>query len=136
MAIVVDASVVATWFLGDESSRFGRRILNRVVDEGAYVPAIFRWEIANTLLTAERADRISADDVDAALDALRDLPITLEQPGTRVFAGADLRFARFYDLTAYDAAYLAVATNGQLALATLDDTVAHAARDLGIAVLR
>ncbi len=136
MAIVVDASVSATWFLGDETSSFGKKILNRVADEGAYVPAIFRWEIANLLLTAERADRISADDVDAAIDALRDLPITLEEPGSRVFAGADIRFARFYNLTAYDAAYLSIATNGGLALATLDDPLARAARDLGITVLR
>jgi len=135
MAIVLDVSIVATWFLGDEGSGSAEALLERVIDEGAYVPALFRWEIQNVLLGAERAGRIASDDVDAALESLRDLPIRIEAPGDRVFAGAEFRLARYYDLTPYDAAYLALAADRRLSLATTDHALAHAARDLGIAVL-
>jgi predicted nucleic acid-binding protein len=99
------------------------------------VPALFRWEIENALLSAERANRIEADEVDRALEALRDMPILVEPPGERIFSGGEVHLARHYDLSAYDAAYLILAANRKLPLATTDDALAHAARDLGIRVV-
>ncbi len=99
------------------------------------MPALFRWEIQSVLLGAERASRIDPDDVDAALDALRDLPIIVESPGERVFSGSELHLARHYDLTPYDAAYLALAASRRLPLATLDAALVHAASDLGVVVM-
>ena len=87
------------------------------------------------LLGAERANRIDPDDVDAALDALRDLPIVVESPGERVFSGSELRRTRPYDLRPYDAAYLALAAGRRLPLATLDTALVHAASDLGVTVV-
>src|ERR1700685_2721457 len=109
MAFVLDVSVAATWFLRDEHDVRAAKILTRVATEGAYVPALFRWEIQSVLLGAERASRIDPNDVDAALDALRDLPILVEPPGEHVFAGTELQLARHYDLTPYDAASLTLA---------------------------
>jgi predicted nucleic acid-binding protein len=135
VAIVLDVSIAAKWFLHDERGGSADMLLSRVVDEGAYVPAVFRWEMQNVLLGAERAHRIAPDDVDAALDALRDLPIILEPPGERFFAGNEVRLARHYDLTSYDAAYLCLAASQHIPLATTDAALAHAARDLGIVVI-
>ncbi len=135
MALVLDVSVAATWFLRDERHEHAARILTRVAAEGAYVPALFRWEIQSVLLGAERASRIDPDDVDAALEALRDLPIVVEPPGERVFPGAELQLARHYDLTPYDAAYLTLAASRRLSLATLDAALIHAASDLGVTVV-
>lgn len=135
MPVVLDVSIVAKWFLRDEGSQFADAVLDRVMRAGAYVPALFRWEIENVLLGAERADRIAADDVDAALETLRDLPIRVEPPGEIFFAGSELRLARQFDLTPYDAAYLALASSHGLALATADAALARAARDLGVSVL-
>lgn len=64
-----------------------------------------------------------------------DLPIVVESPGERVFSGSELRLARHYDLTLYDAAYLALAAGRRLPLATLDAALAHAASDLGVTVV-
>jgi predicted nucleic acid-binding protein len=135
MAIVVDVSVAAQWFLRDERNAFAASILDRVADDGAYVPALFRWEIANVLLAAERADRITPRDVDEALEALRDLPILVEPPGERLFSGSEVHLARHYGLTPYDAAYLALSADRRIPLATSDGDLGRAGRDLGIAVL-
>lgn len=135
MTLVLDVSIAAKWFLPDEQSSLADSVLQQVRNEGAYVPALFRWEIANVLLRAENAHRITAQDVDDGLDLLRDLPILVEPPGDRIFGGGEVRLARHYDLTPYDAAYLNVAASRRLPLATADAALAHAARDLGIKVL-
>jgi predicted nucleic acid-binding protein len=135
MAIVVDVSVAVKWFLRDERSRFADSILDRVAQEAAYVPALFRWEMQSVLLAAEKANRITSTDVDDAIDSLRDLPIFIEPPGERLFSGSEIHLARHYGVTPYDAAYLAVATNRRLPLATSDAELSHAARDLGTVVL-
>ncbi len=135
MAIVVDVSVAVKWFLRDERSRFADSILNRVAQEAAYVPALFRWEMQSVLLAAEKANRITSTDVDDAIDSLRDLPIFIEPPGERLFSGSEIHLARHYGVTPYDAAYLAVATNRRLPLATSDAELSHVARDLGTVVL-
>ena len=135
MSLVLDVSVAAKWFLRDETDDGAAAVLVRVASVGACVPALFRWEIQSVLLGAERANRIAPDDVDAALDALRDLPIVVESSGERVFSGSELHLARHYDLTPYDAAYLALAAGRRLPLATLDADLAHAALDLGISIV-
>jgi predicted nucleic acid-binding protein len=132
--LVLDASLALSWFLPDERREWSLTLLERVSVDGAFVPALFRWEIQSGLIGAERANRIDSDDVDLAIETLRDLPIVVEAPGERVFAGSELHLARHYGLTPYDAAYLALAWMRRLPLATLDADLAHAARDLGIAI--
>ncbi len=135
VAFVVDVSIAAKWFLADERNSAADSLLDRVLDEGAYVPALFRWEMQSVLLGAERAGRIDADDVDAALDSLRDLPIVFEPSGERFFSGNEVRLARHYELTPYDAAYLCLAASRNIHLATTDGALARAARDLGVVVV-
>jgi predicted nucleic acid-binding protein len=133
--VVVDVSVAVKWFLTDERDRFADSILDRTLRGGAYVPALFRWEIQNVLLMAERAKRITPSEVDDALEALRDMPIVVDFPGDRIFSGSEMQLARHYDLTPYDAAYLALAANRHAPLATTDAALMYAARDLGIVLL-
>jgi predicted nucleic acid-binding protein len=135
MSLVLDISVAVRWFLRDERDEEATELLSQVASEGAYVPALFRWEIQSVLIGAERASRIGPNDVDAALDSLRDLPIIVEPPGERVFSGSELQLARHYELTPYDAAYLALAAGRHLPLATVDLALAYAASDLGVIVL-
>jgi predicted nucleic acid-binding protein len=134
MAVVLDVSVAVAWFFSDEHAAVAGQLLDAVARDGAYVPALFRWEIQSALFSAERAARIAPDDVDAALAALRDLPIVVESAGERVFAGSELRLARHFDLTPYDAAYLALAADRRVPLATFDAALTRAARELGLDV--
>jgi predicted nucleic acid-binding protein len=114
MSLVLDVSVAAKWFLRDEKDDAAGTLLARVASEGAYVPALFRWEIQSVL---------------------RDLPILVESTGERIFSGSELHLARHYDLTPYDAAYLALAAGRRLPLATFDAALGYAASDLGVIVV-
>jgi predicted nucleic acid-binding protein len=135
VSLVLDVSVAAKWFLPDETDDGADEVLTQIASSGAYVPALFRWEIQRVLIGAERANRIEPEDVDAALEALRDLPIVVESVGEHVFSGSELHLARHYDLTPYDAAYLALAAGRRLPLATLDTALVHAVADLGVIVV-
>ncbi len=134
MNLVLDPSVAAKWFLADESVSAASDVLDRLAaGDTAHAPALFRWEIENVLLSALRAGRIDASEIDAALEALRDLPVYLEPAGDRFFSSSEIRLAQAYDLTAYDAAYLASALDLDAELITTDARLAKAARDIGIA---
>jgi len=133
VAFVIDPSVAGKWFLPDERTVAANTILARIEDgEPAIAPALFTWEMKNLLLFAEREGRIQADEVDDALQVLRDLPILLEAADERFFPGSELNLARALDLTAYDSAYLSTALNRRLELVTADASLAKASRDLEI----
>ena len=127
--MVVDVSVAGKWFLDDEKSPAADAVLTRIENgETAHAPAIFQFEITNLLLAAERTSRISPDDVEEALERLRDLGIQLHGVGSRYAPGADLVYARKHGLTAYDAAYLTCALDLGCSLATGDARLEKAAR--------
>ncbi|UWU29739.1 type II toxin-antitoxin system VapC family toxin [Rhizobium sp. WSM1274] len=124
MPFVVDASVAAAWLLVDEESRTAEEALSFLETEDALVPDLFWHEIRNILLTAERRKRISNEDVLACLMRLTSLPL-------RTVSSEDhlpiLRLAGKYKLSAYDAAYLALAVAENVSLATLDARLERAA---------
>lgn len=121
------------WFLPDEKSPAADAVLDRLcAGESAYAPTLLRWELTNALLIAERASRLSASDVDDALDAVRNLHILLESGGNRLSAGSEVSIARAYGLTSYDGAYLALAAHLGIELVTADGPLDRAGRHLGL----
>jgi predicted nucleic acid-binding protein len=125
MAYVLDASFAASWFLPDEASEAADEALAAVLSNSPVVPSLFRQELRNLLLAAERRNRLTRSDVDEALAMVSTLPIAVRT------ADDDrdvLSLARKHVLTAYDAAYLALALAERLPLATLDKRLAQAAR--------
>jgi predicted nucleic acid-binding protein len=125
MAYVLDASFAASWFLPDEASEAADEALAAVLSNSPVVPSLFRHELRNLLLAAERRNRLTRSDVDEALAMVSTLPIAVRT------ADDDrdvLSLARKHVLTAYDAAYLALALAERLPLATLDKRLAQAAR--------
>jgi predicted nucleic acid-binding protein len=130
---VIDVSTALKWFLPNEASPEADAILGRLEGgETAIAPDIFRLEIQNSLLSAERSNRIMQDDVEAALDQLRNLPIRLVTGSTRFIPGAECALAREYDLTTYDTAYIVCADDHKVRLVTSDSPLERAARSLGI----
>ncbi|RXT29191.1 VapC toxin family PIN domain ribonuclease [Rhizobium leguminosarum] len=133
MPFVVDASVAAAWLLADEESRTAEEALSFLETEDALVPDLFWHEIRNILLTAERRKRISNEDVLACLMRLTSLPL-------RTVSSEDhlpiLRLAGKYQLSAYDAAYLALAVAENVSLATLDARLERAASAENLAFAR
>ncbi len=130
--LVLDCSVVAAWLLPGESNDAVNRILTRVTETGALVPGIWRIEIANVLLMAERRKRIASRDRDVALASLAGLAIEIDAE-TSGRAWTDiLPLAARFRLTVYDAAYLELAQRTGLPLATLDAELQAAAAKLGV----
>jgi len=82
--VVVDASFCAAWNLTDKSSGAAERLLTRVMS-GAIelmVPALWHYEMLNLLRSAARRKRLAAGDMDLAVDALKRVPMILEDlPG-------------------------------------------------------
>lgn len=134
MSRVIDPSVAVKWYLTDELSEDANRILSLVEESGAIVPALFRWEVQNVLWHAHTSGRIDAETLEDAITSLRALPIDVEDSGARLMFGSELGLARAHDLTVYDAAYLALALDRRIPLATADHALAYAARESGVAV--
>jgi predicted nucleic acid-binding protein len=94
-------------------------------------PAHFSVEIANALL---RGVRLEATDVATRLDALFRAGIDVIDEGLPAILDA-VDLAARHDLTVYDAAYLALALELDADLATLDRSLARAARVEDIPVI-
>ena len=133
MTFVVDASVAAAWCLPDEVDHTAEAVLSRLEVEEALVPDLFWHELRNVMLAAERRNRLEPADVSEALAWLRQLPIAADGDGDDVRI---LDLARRYGLTAYDAAYLALAVNRRCMLATLDRRLIQAAAAEQVAVIK
>jgi predicted nucleic acid-binding protein len=134
--LVLDASVTLAWCFEDKASRLSESVLD-LLSAGveAFVPAIWPLEVANAFLAAERRKRITTAQVTGLLQRISKLPIRTEpMPPDRVFEQV-LSLARQMDLTAYDAAYLALALNEAVPLATLDARLRRAARSAGVALI-
>ena len=135
MAFVLDASIVLKWFVTDEMSRDANSVLDRTRREGAVVPALFRWEAQSVLTRAVLDCRITESLLDVALEELSSLPITVDHPANELAFGGESGLALRYELTPYDAAYLAVALDYRLALATADNDLRRAAREADVEVV-
>ena len=101
-------------------------------DSSAVVPAIWWYEIRNILLLNERRHRISAEDSIQFLSDLSGFEIEL-RPVENSQSTIDL--ARQQKLSVYDAAYLALAVDLKLPIATLDEALQSAARSVNVPLL-
>lgn len=70
---------MAAWLLEDDDEARADRILDQLAEEEALVPHLWHLETSNSLLTAERSGRLSPDEVEERLDALKGLPIATEE---------------------------------------------------------
>ena len=132
---VVDASVTLAWCLADETSDLANGALGRLQVEQAIAPAIWPLEVANGLRTAERRGRLQLGDLPVVRQMLFSLPIEVEASDLTIALGEVTEIARSLELSAYDAAYLALAARRGLALATVDDRLRRAATIAGVALI-
>ena len=95
-----------------------RRVFDTVADEGAFVPSLWRLEIANSLTAAVRRGKIDPEFRKAALADLGDLDIIVDAQTDLRAWNATLEFADRFLLTVYDAAYVELAQRRSLPLAT------------------
>ena len=135
MSLVLDPSLALSWYFEDERTLTADALLDRVADQGATVPGLWRLEIVNGLRTAIRRKRIDMVFRDRAIAQLARLPITVD-PDTDHYAWTTtLQLADRFGLTPYDAAYLELAQRRTLPLATLDESLRAAAPAVGVQLL-
>ncbi len=135
MTFVVDASVALAWFLEDERSEAADAILGRLETEAAIVPAVWPFEVANGLWTAERRGRIAMVDSMRSGFALKKLPIEIEPGDVEAALEGCAAIARRLDLSIYDAAYVRLAITRRLPLATADGRMRRACTQAGVDLL-
>lgn len=134
-AFVLDCSVAVAWLFDDEASPETDALLERLRDDGALVPGLWRLELGNVLAHAERRSRITASQIAAYLGLLDRLPIVTDTEMESRALREILTLARTENLTTYDAAYLELAMRRNTELATRDKALIRAARGLGIETL-
>jgi predicted nucleic acid-binding protein len=128
--LVLDVSVVAAWAFEDEAAAIADVAADRLADGFALVPSLWHFETAHAMTKAVRRDRLRPDEATAFLDRLSAFDIrtdALPPNGWRLHAES-LR----YDLSAYDTAYLLLALDRGLPLATLDRALSEAAARAGV----
>ena len=96
------------------------------------VPALWRLEVVNVLLAAERRGRTTRELALRFLENLQSLPIRVESSEEASSMDALLRLAADRGLTAYDATYLDCAARKGFALATLDERLRQACIAAGV----
>jgi predicted nucleic acid-binding protein len=134
---VLDASVVLTWCFPDENAALAQHVAHRFKQgDTALAPSFWPHEVLNALLAGEKRKRISKEMMRSFLNDLAALPVTLEQIPAGIVFDRIQSLSRKHGLTAYDAAYLDLALENGLALATLDEALVRACKNAGAAWVR
>jgi predicted nucleic acid-binding protein len=135
MSVVIDSSITLAWAFEDEKNAHADHVLEIVVADGAWVPAIWRLQVANGLQQGMKRRRINLSDRDESIADLRKLNIAID-PDTNAFAWTKtIELADRFGLTLYDASYLELAQRRALPLATLDQHLRSASERLGVPLL-
>ena len=121
--IVLDASVVVDWLIQSEA---GRRVESRIYSrrESLHAPELLDLEVAQVLRRLLREGILTATRAEAAVEDLQDLRVTRYSHAVLLPRIWELR----HNLSAYDAAYVALAEKLDATLLTRDAGLANTAR--------
>ncbi len=138
-AVVIDASVTASWLLPDEHTAASRQVYAklRASTVDVHAPDLWLWECGNIIANGVKRGRVSAADAMllwSVLDVVRTRVELAELEPAQVRACLVLGIDR--GLSIFDAAYLWLAMSLKLPLLTHDDRLARAAAAQNVKVLR
>ncbi len=134
MIWVIDTSALIRLFVPDGPVHPEvETALNQATSGAAVVfaPQLILAEAANVLLRKKRRGELSAGELGELLDAVRSLPIRLCDHELLLLPACSL--VEEYNLSAYDALYLALAEQHSARLITNDDALDSVARKMGLA---
>ena len=130
--LVLDCSAVIAWLFPDEGDPFGISLIDIIPGIRAHVPVIWRLEVLNALLMAERRGRLLQSDTIELLTLLDSVQTVLDSQDLQARTDQIISLGRAHNLSAYDAAYLELAMRLGVPIATLDDSLLQAAATVGV----
>jgi predicted nucleic acid-binding protein len=101
-----------------------------------FVPAVWKLEVVNALVVAERRKKIAPAKSARFLRDLQRFTITVDVDGLEHIFGTVLDEARLYQRSAYDASYLELAKRRGLPFATRDEPLRRAAEKVGVGIFQ
>src|SRR5712671_1264135 len=130
-AVVIDASIASAWCFPDEQTDYTRAVFQAVSSSAVdtVAPRLWAYEIRNSVLMGLRRGRISKPDSAQFLVSLNELNVRLSEPASYddVFS-----LAQQHGLTVYDAAYLDLAIQERVTIASLDGQLVRTAQRAGV----
>jgi predicted nucleic acid-binding protein len=130
--LVLDCSAVIAWLFPDEGDPFGLSLIDMIPIMRAHVPVIWRLEVTNALLMAERRGRLTQSDTAELLAIVNSVQTVLDREDLQGRMHQIISLGRAHKLSAYDAAYLELAMRLGVPIATLDDSLLQAAAAVGV----
>lgn len=125
-AFVIDCSACVPWYISDEASQFCDQLGLAVHHCEVWVLALWRLELVSAMITAQRRQRLTAQERTGILRNAEGLPFRVDHDIPTVTELGNLASA--HNLTSYDAVYFDLARRRKLPLATLDAALVKAAR--------
>lgn len=135
MSLVLDSSVSLAWFYAEEATEKTDEVAQLLAQSGAWVPSLWKLEIANILESGLRRGRNDISFRDQALADLALMPINIDAETAEHAWSRTLALVHQHKLTVYDAAYLELALRRSLPLATLDKDLRKAAHKENVILL-
>src|ERR1044072_29744 len=116
MALVIDSSLTLAWIYLDELTPTTLQLSQSISKTGAWVPSLWRLEIANSLYFSVRRRRIDRAFRDRAVQDLSRLAISIDTATNEFAWTTTLTLSDRFGLTMYDACYLELAQRRELPL--------------------
>ena len=132
--IVVDSSFIIAVLVEEEHSAWSSHVMLELEGENLLAPDLLVWEIASVLQKKVRRGTVSEAQRAIMLARFRDFDVDLRPPPEPMDLISMLETGDRVGLTAYDTAYLMLATDEGAALASLDAALVRAARVEGLTV--
>lgn len=131
-ALVLDCSVIISMAFADERTLYAMQVADLLRTQRALVPPLFHYECCNVLVIQQRRKRLDEQTAQEALELIKALPIITAESPMPYEQKKLMELAVEAQLSAYDAAYLLLAKQHNLPLATLDTALQRAAQESGL----
>jgi len=117
--VIIDASVALKWFFKEDGSEKALELQGKLKDGivKAFVPQIFFFEVINVIKTKPTT---TLQHVERAIKIVFNLPFSSQKISQGLLEKANF-YAQKYDLTIYDASYIALAKTLGVDLITADE---------------
>ncbi len=127
--IVIDASVALKWYLDDEN--LGTKAINILThyisnEINLIAPSLIEYEVMNGLKIAQKRGRIDKKSLQSGIEGFFNLEISLFNASH--FSDKVLDVVNSYDISSYDASYIALAENEKSSFVTADKVLYNKVR--------